>query len=136
MKIISRLRQNTATKASTVRLLRTQACNNHQREHWARCTVTRNTRKHIPLAKLSTTRAAPHKGEQDRIDFRSRVPPTRRKNVHKHPGADAEHVSTVELSIARKECHELRLRKPDDFQRSLHHHMATRLCIQLECPAL
>ena len=47
------------------------------------------------------------------------------KIVQKHPGADAEHVSTVEPSIARKEYQELRLLKPDGFLRSLHHHAAS-----------
>ena len=70
-------------------------------------------------------RKRPQTGEQDKIDFRSREPPTSRKNVQKHPEADAEHVFTVEPRIARKEYHELRLRKPDGFLHSLHHHVAS-----------
>ena len=45
MNIISRFRQKLATAASTVRLLRSQACNK-RREHRARCTVTRNQEAH------------------------------------------------------------------------------------------
>ena len=77
MKIMSRLRQ--------IRQPKYRLCDfsvlSQQKSKGTQGEVHRNqqTSKHIPQPR-STTSAAPLTGEQDRIDFRSRVPQTRGKN--------------------------------------------------------
>ena len=59
------------------------------------------TSKHIPLP-LSTTSAATSTGEQDKIDLMIRVPPSRREQRPKHPGADARHVPLSNQALRRR----------------------------------
>ena len=60
------IQANTATEASTVRLLRSQACNN-RREHRARCTVTSKTRKHKTTAVVDDESGHKQRAGQSRL---------------------------------------------------------------------